>query len=622
MTKLQQNNKSEGNVLLQFFLWSVRMKTFNNLSIQKKLLIAMVGISLFIITVITGITMGNSYKTMQEQTIYNRRMSVGWLRDRLELILSGYQEQFYEFEVNQNYKKAIQLWCIQNESLDYESSWQLITAMNEIISMDSNLNSMEIYNLKTKEVLVAERSGAKLEQNGDCIAEWENRQQDMQTNLVFLRTEKEILIFHQMNRFTDKEPYALIVMHIRPYELQDILADIKMTPDETILILNDEKQLIEADYGRFSEVDVANAQSILEHMTEDDKTEVISEGNYYFYRKVSGEKLQILLSVPDYTIRNTLKGTLWAALLTGLIVTAISLGGSILFSRLFSKPVIQLSETMRHFTLDDYQRQDILGKQRKEKTGENEIAILQDSFQIMVERNQRLIAQEYQREVETREAQVHALQAQINPHFMYNIMQVIGGMALNRNAPEIYRVTTALGDLMRYCLNFSKETVPLREEIHYLQSYCMLQNERFDERIELRVMVEDDIQDCIIPKLILQPILENSFHHGLVNKPGKWILTVLGGILQDKEGRKILELTVQDNGAGIQRDSLKEIQNNLRRDAKYALKSDAHIGLANVDARIRLMYPDGDYGITIDSAEGEGTTVTIRMEAQREHEKV
>ncbi len=566
--------------------------------------------------------MGNSYQTMQEQTVYNRRMSVGWLRDRLELILSGYQEQFYEFEVNQNYKRAIQLWCIQNESLDYESSWRLITAMNEIISMDSNLNSMEIYNLKTKEVLVAERSGAKLEQNGDCIAEWENRQKDMQTNLVFLRTEKEILIFHQMNRFTDKEPYALIVMHIRPYELQDILADIKMTPDETILILNDEKQLIEADYGKFSEVDLTNAQSILEHMTEDDKTEVISEGNYYFYRKVSGEKLQILLSVPDYTIRNTLKGTLWAALLTGLIVTAISLGGSVLFSRLFSKPVIQLSETMRHFTLDDYQKQDILGEQRKGKTGENEIAILQDSFQIMVERNQRLIAQEYQREVETREAQVHALQAQINPHFMYNIMQVIGGMALNRNAPEIYRVTTALGDLMRYCLNFSKETVPLREEIHYLQSYCMLQNERFDERIELRVMVEEEIQDCIIPKLILQPILENSFHHGLVNKPGKWILTVLGEIIQDKEGRKVLELTVQDNGAGIQRDCLKEIQNNLRRDAKYALKSDAHIGLANVDARIRLMYPDGDYGITIDSTEGEGTTVTIRMEAQRENEKV
>lgn len=566
--------------------------------------------------------MGNSYKTMQEQTVYNRRMSVGWLRDRLELILSGYQEQFYEFEVNQNYKRAIQLWCIQNESLDYESSWRLITAMNEIISMDSNLNSMEIYNLKTKEVLVAERSGAKLEQNGDCIAEWENRQKDMQTNLVFLRTEKEILIFHQMNRFTDKEPYALIVMHIRPYELQDILVDIKMTPDETILILNDEKQLIEADYGKFSEVDLANAQSILEYMTEDDKTEVISDGNYYFYRKVSGEKLQILLSVPDYTIRNTLKGTLWAALLTGLIVTAISLGGSVLFSRLFSKPVIQLSETMRHFTLDDYQKQDILGEQRKGKTGKNEIAILQDSFQIMVERNQKLIAQEYQREVETREAQVHALQAQINPHFMYNIMQVIGGMALNRNAPEIYRVTTALGDLMRYCLNFSKETVPLREEIHYLQSYCMLQNERFDERIELRVMVEEEIQDCIIPKLILQPILENSFHHGLVNKPGKWILTVLGEVMQDKEGRKVLELTVQDNGAGIQRDCLKEIQNNLRRDAKYALKSDAHIGLANVDARIRLMYPDGDYGITIDSTEGEGTTVTIRMEAQRENEKV
>lgn len=97
-------------------------------------------------------------------------------------------------------------------------------------------------------------------------------------------------------------------------------------------------------------------------------------------------------------------------------------------------------------------------------------------------------------------------------------MQVIGGMALKKDAPEIYRVTIALGDLMRYCLNFARETVPLRSELQYLQSYCMLQNERFDGRIQLDIRVDERLQDLMIPKLILQPILENSFHHGLVNK--------------------------------------------------------------------------------------------------------
>ena len=595
------------------------MKNFKDLSIQKKLFVAMLGISIFIITVITGTAMSNTYKTMREQLIYNRRMSIGWLKERLGLVLSDYQEQFYEFEVNQSYKKAIELWCIQGEKLDYASKWKLITAMNEMISMDSNLNSIEIFNLKNNEVLVAERSGAKMLEEGYSINEWEQRGMELQNNLVFLRTDREILIVHQMNRFSDKEPYARIVMHVRPYELQDILENIKMAADETVLVLNDEEQLIEADYGKLTDADLELVQRVSQRMKETGKTEFILNGNYWFYCPVNGTKLQVILSVPDYTIRDSLKGTLMAALIVGIVVTVISVGSAIWFSHFFSRPLVQLSDTMRHFTLDDYQNSDDTGaaaSQRRAKESGDEIAILQESFKLMVERNQRLITQEYQKELEKREAQVHALQAQINPHFMYNVMQVIGGMALNQNAPEIYRVTTALGDLMRYCLNFSREIVALREEIHYLQSYCMLQNERFDERIRLNVDMEETVKDYLIPKYILQPLVENSFQHGLVNKPGNWILTIHGEITCENDGKEVLVLTVQDNGAGINPTRLKEIQDNLKLDAKYALKSDAHIGLGNVNARIKLMYPDGNYGVTIDSTEGKGTVVKIRMEAQ------
>lgn len=593
------------------------MKRIRNLSIQKKLFITMLGISLFIIVVITGTAMNNTYQTMREQLIYNRRMSIGWLRERLELVMSNYQEQFYEFEVNQDYKKIIEAWCVQEETLDYTSKWKLITAMNEMISMDCNLNSIEICNLKNHEVLIAERSGAKMLENGDGVEQWEKRKISLQNNLVFLRSEKEILVVHQMNRFSDKEPYAKIVMHVRPYELQDILADIKMSADETVILLNDEEQWIEADYGKLSASDLETVQQVSQRMKETDKTEFILNGNYWFYRPVNGTKLQVLLSVPDYTIRNSLNGTLMAALIVGVIVMLISVGVASAVSLVFSKPLIRLSETMRHFTLDDYQnREDGAVCLKREGKEGDEIAILQESFELMVERNQRLIMQEYQRELEKREAQVHALQAQINPHFMYNVMQVIGGMALNKDAPEIYRVTVALGDLMRYCLNFSREIVALKEEIHYLQSYCMLQNERFDERILLQVDMEEVVQDYRIPKYILQPIVENSFKHGFVNKAGDWILTIRGIVACEGQETQVLTLTVQDNGVGMTRERLLEIQENLKRDAKYALKSDAHLGLGNVNARIKLMYPDGDYGVTIDSIEGQGTTVRIRMEAR------
>lgn len=597
------------------------MKKLENLSVQKKLFLGMLGISVFIVLIITGTAAFNTYNAIREQLIYNRRMSIGWLKERLELGLSDYQEQFYEFEINQGYKSIIQNWCIKGEELDYESRWSLITAMNGIISMDSSLNGIEIYNFEKNEVLISRRSGASLEKISDQLTAWQQRGEGMQDNLFFLRTENEILILHQMRRFSDKRPYALIVMHVRPYKLQDILSDIKMTEDETVLVFNDEGLWIEADYGELSDADIPVVQNVLETMKRSNKTELVWNGNFWFYREAGGGKQQILLSVPDHVIMDSLKRTLMIAVLVGIAAVALSVAGAVLISRIFSYPIIKLSGKMRRFMLNDIEGNSD-GQEETPisiKDTQNEVIMLQESFNIMVERNQRLIAQKYQKELEKREAQVHALQAQINPHFMYNVMQVIGGMALDKNAPEIYNVTTALGDLMRYCLNFSQEMVPLREELHYLKSYCMLQNERFNGRIELEILVEDKLQSILIPKLILQPILENSFHHGLVNQPGSWILKVRGELTEGgEEGTNVLILTVTDNGGGITKEKLLEIQEKLNKGTQSALQAGAHIGLGNVNARIRLMYPKEDYGVFIDSLEGMGTTVVIKMEAKVE----
>lgn len=602
------------------------MKKIKSMSIQKKLFILLLSFSILIVIFITGTAVKNTYDTMKEQLIYNRQMSIGWLKDRLELELSKYQDQFYEFEVDQKLKSVIENWCLYGNEMYYTERQSLINRMNEAISMDSDLNSIEIYNLIEGEVLIAERSGASSKETGDRLDFWEQRDDSLQSNLVFMRTEKEILVMHEMLRFTDKKPYALIVMHLRPYSLQDILEDIKMTDDESVIILNDEKVQIEADYGELSPGDFETVGEITGHMEESSKSELFSDGNFWFYREVGKGKLTVILSVPDHVIVSALKGTILAAILAGAIMIVVCIICSIIFSRVFSGPIIRLSKIMRNFTLNNSNDAIEMSAEvslNNEKPTENEIMILQESFDIMVDRNQKLIAQEYQLELEKRKAQVHALQAQINPHFMYNILQVIGGMALDAEAPQIYTVTNALSDIMRYCLNFSREWVPLREEIHYLQSYCMLQNERFSDRIDLQVTVDEMALEQLIPKLILQPILENSFHHGLASKPGKWILAVKGEFIAAEDNHKepMLVLTITDNGRGMTRERLHEIQANLKRDVKLALDSGEHIGLCNVDARLRLMYPETDYGVHIDSQEGEGTTVVIRMKAVNPSER-
>lgn len=580
------------------------MRKFNKLSIRKKLLISMLAFSITLVVLVTLVAVNNTYDTMKEQLIYNRRMSIGWLQDRLSLELNNYLNQFYKFEVDRQLKTDIENWYEDSDGLDYVARLRLISAMNEAISMDSNMNTMELFNLGNDKVLLAERSGAQIVNAKERTRLWKDREANLQTNLIFLREEKEIVVGHQMYRFYDKVPIAFITMKLRPYKIQDILDEIKMTAEETIIILNDQNEIIEANYGEVTKVDLPLIKQITEQLSNSQTQEVYQNGQFWFYRAVNGGKLKILFSVPSSTIINSLSNTVLGGVTIGIIAVLVSIVGSIVFSKLFCKPIIELSKTMRTVTLDE--NLDVGNEKRQD-----EIGILHDSFNVMIERNQELLTKGYQRELEKREAQIRALQAQINPHFMYNILQVIGGMALVRKAPEIYQVTGALGDIMRYCLNFSRETVYLKEEIHYLQSYLMLQNQRFENRINFELDIPEELMQYQIPKLILQPVLENSFQHGLVNKEGSWAIQVEGKLI---EGRDLL-LIVSDNGIGMTEERLQEVQEVLNNDAEKALKTSAHIGLCNVDSRIRLKYPGENYGLNVSSIYGEGTVVRILMKA-------
>lgn len=582
------------------------MKLSKDLSIRKKLFFGMLIFSVLLVLLVTDVAVTVSYRTMREQLIYNRRMSIRWLQDRLDTEVKKYSDQFYEFEVDKNIKGDITSWCTGKDKIDYSAKLGLIFALNETISMDKNINSMEIYNLVTNEVIVAKRSGADLEETGDKLDQWKQRDGSLQTNIVYQRTEKEIVIYHEIYSFVDKKPMVLITMHLRPYDFEDMLEDIQTTKDESILIFNDQKQLVDAQYGNGAGFEEDKLVGIINKLEKSDVQETYQDGSFWFFRDVKGGKLKILMTVPNSSIAAASSNTLVAGLAIGLVAVIISAAGALLFSRAFSKPIIDLSATMRTITIEDYSGVNL--PERKD-----EIGVLHDSFAIMLERNKELIAQEYQSKLEKREAQIRALQAQINPHFMYNTLQVIGGMALKKEVPQVYHITTALSDIMRYSLNFSNEMVSLKEEIQYFQSYITIQDERFGNRISLEINIGEELLAYQIPKLILQPLLENSLEHGLANKSGEWRIDLKGSLTDEGD----LRLVMEDNGVGIPPERLAQIREALKDDTEQSLKSSAHIGLCNVNSRIRLKYSEEKYGITIESIYEEGTKVQLLTKALR-----
>lgn len=586
------------------------MTRFRNISIQKKILISMLAFTLIPILLVSSVAISITYKTMRDQLIYDHRMSSGWLQNRLAVENSDMMDRFYEFEVDKDVKADILRWCTQDGSLDYSARWRIITVMNTVISMDSNINSIELFNMAENEVLIAERSGARVDESGERLTQWEQRGDALQSNQAFLRSGNEILACHQIHRFDDKQPIALVVFHLRPYHLEGILDEIKTVPEETILVFNDQNEVMVADYGTDWNMDTGLVEGIRRELAEGDRKEASYDDQFWFYRSVSGGKMQILLTIPNQTIVDALFPTVASSIFVAIIAVLASVVCSVVYSKAISRPIRDLSEEMKTITLNEYSGSTL-------ESREDEIGILQDSFNHMISRNKELIAQQYQAKLEKRNAQLRALQAQINPHFMYNTLQVIGGMALEKDAPEVYSVTLALSDILRYSLNFSKEMVCLEEEVEYLKSYVMIQNERFGGKVQLKLELEPDTRKCLIPKLILQPLAENSFEHGLLNKAGDWLLTVESHITPEGD----LLICIKDNGIGFDSERLAQIREKIELDTVKALNSGSHIGLANVHARIKLRSAKEGHGVSIDSSPETGTTVSVRMPALYEEGK-
>jgi sensor histidine kinase YesM len=432
---------------------------------------------------------------------------------------------------------------------------------------------------------------------------------DLQTNMVLMREKEEILAVHLINRFETNTPLALAVMHLKPSALVDLMNSIRTSGDDTLLLLNDAGQLVAAtDEGAHTWDDKKIAR-LLSSLPDSSQKESIYENSYLFFRPVSRGKLQMVQLVPGSVIAFPLRQTLFVGILAAAFGLLGALGLSLLFTRIISKPIVRLAEKMQHVTIREYSTKE------SESPRADEIGLLEDSFNLMIIRNQELIAQKFQTRIEKRSAQLRALQAQINPHFLYNTLQIIGGMALKKNAPEVYGVTLDLSDILRYSLSFSKEMVPLGEEIKYLDSYLAIQNQRFGGRININRDIDPEWLKVLIPKLILQPIVENSLEHGLAEKPGVWEIT----LSCKAAGEYDMLLVISDNGLGMAPERLRYIREELAKGEENAIASSAHIGLNNVNSRIRLKY-GAPYGVTVESGQAKGTVVSVLLRAVREGE--
>lgn len=281
----------------------------------------------------------------------------------------------------------------------------------------------------------------------------------------------------------------------------------------------------------------------------------------------------------------------------GILCLLLGLLCAWLLSRYLSKPVNELDEAMKRVENGDYAAE--LSSDREDEMGR-----LTASFNRMTREYRQNLERSVQRERELNETELSMMQAQLNPHFLYNTLDSIKWLGVTNGVPQVAAVASGLAVLLRAGISGDR-LITLERELELLEKYLDIQSLRFEDRFAWEIDVDERFQHCIVPKLILQPLVENSIIHGVANMDDGYIK------LSAREKSGTLILSVQDNGVGIPQDVLDWL-NDPDRDVPGG-----HLGLKNVDRIVRLYY-GGDYGISAYSAVGEGSRVELRLPMNKE----
>lgn len=293
-----------------------------------------------------------------------------------------------------------------------------------------------------------------------------------------------------------------------------------------------------------------------------------------------------------------------------LLVAAVLLLGVILISsiiaREITRPIRQLRDSMSMVEEGQFDKANVA------VTAKNEIGSLSKSFNVMTERIHTLMEQNVYEQKQKRKSEMKALQAQINPHFLYNTLDSIIWMSEAGQNEEVVLMTSALARLLRQSISNDKEQVTIAEEIEYVRSYLTIQKMRYKDKLEYSIEVSPEISHVMIIKFALQPLVENAIYHGLKYKETKGNLNIRGYERGDKA-----YITIADDGVGMDEEVLEHIFDESKKEHKSN-----GVGVPNVQKRLQLHYGQ-EYGISYISRKGVGTvaTVTVPLNSRADDEE-
>lgn len=391
---------------------------------------------------------------------------------------------------------------------------------------------------------------------------------------------------------------GLIQMQIREKSIFDIYKDSSFGKDSTIFIIDENGYII--SHSNKKKISTKIQASIIENINQNlgsFTTEIDGKNYMIVYNTVTSSKWTLIATIPiDYIQSNSQ----WL-LNTNLIIIMISFIFIILISVWVSSkiasPLERVGKAMKRLEKGDFEV-------RLDYDSDNEIGKIYKRYNAMAGEIKNLMKIIRKEEKKKKEAYIKVLQAQIKPHFLYNTLFTIKCLASIKKQPQIEELLDSLIKLLMASISKGGEFVSVYEEIDYIKNFALIQKYRFEDKFKVIFDISSEIQDCIVPKLILQPIIENSIVHGMDGEISFIEVKIEGRV----EGEDII-FRIRDNGKGIDADKINMMLQVSESNNKNGFNG---MGIKNVNERIKLYFGE-QYGLYYLSNIENGTEVIMRL---------
>ncbi len=342
------------------------------------------------------------------------------------------------------------------------------------------------------------------------------------------------------------------------------------------------------------EILISDAQGQAIHSDVSNRLELGKQSNFTISTAIPEWGWNLTSLIPQKELTRDTEVFRGVSFLMILVNSLILLWGAYFISRMITNPIHELIRSMKQIENGEFHR--VPANARRDEIGQ-----LQRMYNFMIEEIQRLIQETIREQKEIRKAELNILQSQIKPHFLYNCLDAISGLALSGQSRDAYQLVKRLGGFYRKSLSQGSEFIPIREEIAIVQNYLAIQKIKYKDLFSDDYHIEEDAMNAKIPKLTLQPLVENSIEHGFREKGADCHISVHARCEDNR-----IQLIVEDDGVGMSAERLSAV---LDEDSR---SSQVSFGVKKTMERLHLYYDDQDV-FSITSTPQGGTTVTISL---------